>query len=105
LAVLVLSSAIAIAIALALGYNLHIVTLTLLAMMAAIPATMFAPFDYSFRGKDRMDLDVFGTIVGKAVILVATAIALGAGGGLAEVILMQGVGSFAALVVAAIAAK
>jgi O-antigen/teichoic acid export membrane protein len=105
LAILVFSSATSIAIALALGYNLDIVTLTLLAMMAAIPATMFAPFDYSFRGKDRMDLDVFATIVGKAVILVATAIALGAGGGLAEVILMQGVGSFTALVVAAIAAR
>src|SRR5262249_51807216 len=51
----IFSSAIAVAIALGLGYNGQIVELTLLAMIAAVPIVLFAPFDYSFRGKDRMD--------------------------------------------------
>lgn len=101
----VVSSIIAVVVALALGYNGQVVALTLLVMVTAVPATIFAPFDYSFRGKDRMDLDVFATIAGKVVIVVATAIALSVGGGLAEVILMQGAGSLTALVVAAIAAR
>jgi O-antigen/teichoic acid export membrane protein len=104
LATIVCSSAIAVAIALALGYSGQIVALTLLAMMAAVPAALFAPFDYSFRGKDRMDIDAFANIVGKAVTLVATAIALRFGGGLREVILMQGVGGVSTLLVGAIAA-
>src|SRR5215475_1879815 len=61
----IFSSAIAVAIALALGYNGQIVALTLLAVIAAVPATIFVPFDYSFRGKDRMDLDVLANLVGK----------------------------------------
>src|SRR5262249_9616915 len=65
LATTVLSSAIAVAIALALGYDGHIVALTLLAMIAAVPVTIFGPLDYSFRGKDRMDLDALANIVGK----------------------------------------
>jgi O-antigen/teichoic acid export membrane protein len=105
LATIVFSSAIAVGIAVALKYNGQIVALTLLAMLATVPATIFAPFDYFFRGKDRMDLDVFANVVGKAVMLVATAIALGFGGGLTEVISMQGVGGIATLVVGAIAAQ
>ncbi len=99
LATIVFSSVIAVAIALALGYNGQIVALTLLAMMAAVPATLFAPFDCSFRGRDRMDIDAFANIVGKAMTLVATAIALRFGGGLTEVILMQGVGGISTLLV------
>jgi O-antigen/teichoic acid export membrane protein len=104
LATVVFSSAIAVAIALALGYDGEIVALTLLAMMAAVPATIFVPFDCSFRGQDRMDIDAFANIVGKAMTLVATAIALRFGGGLTEVILMQGIGCISTLVVGAIAA-
>jgi O-antigen/teichoic acid export membrane protein len=104
LATFVISSAIAVGIAMALGYNGHIVALTLLAMISGIPAALFTPFDCSFRGKDRMDIDAFANIVGKAMTLVATAVALGFGGGLAAVILMQGVGGIATLLVAAIAA-
>ena len=105
LATIVFSSAIAVAIALALGYNGQIVALTLLAMMAAVPVTLFVPFDCSFRGRDRMDIDAFANIVGKAMTLVATAIALRFGGGLTEVILMQGVGGISTLLVGAIAAR
>jgi O-antigen/teichoic acid export membrane protein len=105
LAATVFSSAIGVAITLALGYSNQIVELTLLAMMAGIPTALFAPLDYSFRGKDRMDLDAFANIVGKVMTLVATAIALRLGGGLTEVILMQGVGNISILVVGVIAAQ
>src|SRR5262249_22189423 len=84
LATIVFSSAIAVAIVLARGYNGQIVALTLLTMTAAVPATLFGPFDCSFRGRDRMDIDAFANIVGKAMTLVATAIALRFGGGLRE---------------------
>jgi len=104
LATTVFSSVTAVSVALALGYNSQIVALTLLAVIAAVPATMYAPFGYSFRGKDRMDIDAFANIVGKAMTLVATAIALSLGGGLTEVILMQGVGGISVLLVGAIAA-
>ena len=104
LAIIVFSFAIAVAVALALGYNGQIVALTLLAMVAAIPATLYVPFGCSFRGKDRMDIDAFVNIVGKAMTLVATAIALGLGGGLTSVILMQGVGGVSTLLAGAIIA-
>ena len=51
-----------------------------------------------------MDVDAFVNIVGKAMTLVATAIALRLGGGLTEVILMQGVGGVSILLAGAIAA-
>ena len=105
LATFVFSSVIAVAIALARGSNGHIVALTLWAMTAAVPATLFVPFDCSFRGKDRMDIDAFANIAGKAMTLVATAIALGFGGGLTEVILMQGVGNISSLLVGVLAAR
>jgi O-antigen/teichoic acid export membrane protein len=104
LATIVFSSAIAVAIALVRGYDGQIVALTLLAIAAAVPAGLFVPFDCSFRGKDRMDIDAFAFIVGKAMTLVATAIALRFGGGLREVILMQGVGSISTLLVGVVAA-
>jgi O-antigen/teichoic acid export membrane protein len=100
----VLSSAIAVGIALALGYSGQIVELTLLAMIAGVPAVLFAPLDYFVRGKDRMDIDAFANIVGKAMTFGATAIALRLGGGLTEVILMQGVGNISTLLVGVIAA-
>jgi O-antigen/teichoic acid export membrane protein len=104
-AAIVCSAIIAIAIALVRGYSAQIVALTLLAMAVTVPTTLFAPLDCSFRGKDRMDLDAFANIVGKAATLVATAIALRFGGGLTEVISMQGVGNISMLLVGVIAAR
>jgi O-antigen/teichoic acid export membrane protein len=104
LATTVFASVTAVSVALALGYNGQIIALTLLAVIAAVPATLYAPFGCSFRGKDRMDIDVFANVAGKAMTLVATAIVLSLGGGLTEVILMQGVGSISVLLVGAIAA-
>jgi O-antigen/teichoic acid export membrane protein len=105
LATIVFSSAAAVAIALVLGYSRQVVVLTLLAMTAGVPAALFGAFDCSFRGKDRMDIDVFANIVGKAMTLVATAIALRFYGGLTEVILMQGVGNMSTLLLGVIAAQ
>ena len=104
LAAVVFLSAVGVAVALPLGYSGQIVVLALLAMMSGIPATLFAPFSCSFRSKDRMDVDAFVNIVGKATTLVATAIALRLGGGLTEVILMSAVGGLSILLVGAIAA-
>jgi O-antigen/teichoic acid export membrane protein len=104
-AAIVCAAAIGVTIALAQGYSAQIVALTLLAMAVAVPTTLFAPLDCSFRGKDRMDLDVLATIVCKATTLVATAIALRFGGGLTEVISMQGVGNFSMLLAGVIAAR
>ena len=92
LAAVVLLSAVGVAVALPLGYSGQIVVLTLLSMMCGIPATLFAPFACSFRSRDRMDVDASVNIIGKAMSLVAIAIALRLGGGLTEVILMQAVG-------------
>jgi O-antigen/teichoic acid export membrane protein len=105
LATIVFSSALAVVITLALGYGGQIAALMLLAMIAAVPATLFVPYDCSFRGKDRMDIDAFANIVGKAVTVVATAVALRFGGGLRDVILMQGVGSLSTLLVGVVAAR
>jgi O-antigen/teichoic acid export membrane protein len=105
LATIVFSSVLAVVITLALGYSGQIAALMLLAMIAAVPATLFVPFDCSFRGKDRMDIDAFANVVGKAMTLVATAVALHFGGGLREVILMQGVGNISTLLVGIVAAQ
>jgi O-antigen/teichoic acid export membrane protein len=104
LAAVVLTSAVGAAVAMPLGYSGQIVMLTLLAMLSGIPATLFAPFGCSFRSRDRMDVDAFVNIIGKAMTLVATAIALRMGGGLKEVILMQAVGGAATLLAGAVAA-
>lgn len=102
---IVCSAAVGVAIALAEGYSAQIVALTLLAIAVTVPTTLFAPFDCSFRGKDRMDLDALANIVGKAATPVATAIALRLfGGGLTAVISMQGVGNVSMLLVGVIAA-
>jgi O-antigen/teichoic acid export membrane protein len=103
-ATFVFSSAIAVVIALALGYSGEIVALTLLALLAAFPGAIFATFDCFLRSKDRMDIDALSTIVGKVMTVVTTATALRFGGGVTEVILMQGVGNISMLLVGAIAA-
>ncbi len=104
LAAVVLLSAVGVAVAVPLGYSGQIVVLTLLAMISGIPATLLAPFACSFRSRDRMDVDAFVNIVGKAMTLVATAVAMRLGGGLTEVILMQAVGGVSTLLAGAIAA-
>lgn len=105
LGAIVLLSVVGVAIALPLGYSGQMVVLALLAVMAGIPATLLAPFGCSFRSRNRMDVDAFVGIVGKAMTLIATAIALRWGGGLKEVILMQGVGGASTLLAGAIAAQ
>lgn len=105
LAAIVLSAAIAVIIARVLGYNDQIVTLTLLAVIAWVPFTLYAPLSCSFRSRDRMDIDVFAGLVGKVTTVVATAVALRFGGGLMEVMLMQGVGNISTLLVGMVAAR
>ncbi len=105
LATVVISSIVAAATALALGYGVQVVVLTVLAMMAAVPATLLGPVGCSFRARNRMDLDASANIVGKAMTLIATFIALRLGGGLTEVILMGGIGGISMLLFGAIAAK
>jgi O-antigen/teichoic acid export membrane protein len=103
LATIVFSSMVAVVIALAMGYSGEIVTLTLLAMMAGIPAAVFATLACSFRSRDRMEIDAIANSVGKAMTLIATFIALRFGGGLTEVILMGGIGAISTLLVGVIA--
>jgi O-antigen/teichoic acid export membrane protein len=105
LAAIVFSSVIAVVIALALGYSDQIVTLTLLAVLAWVPFTLYVPLSCSFRSRDRMDIDAFAGVVGKATTLVATAVALRFGGGLMDVMLMQGVGNISILLVGTVAAR
>lgn len=104
LAAVVLVSVLGAAIALPLGYSHEMVVLALVAIICGIPATLFAPFSCAFRSRDRMDVDAFAGIVGKAAALIATVIALRFGGGLMEVILMAAVGGISTLIVGAIAA-
>lgn len=105
LAAVVLVAAVGGAIALPLGYSREMVVLALVAIICGIPATLFAPFSCAFRSRDRMDVDALAGIVGKAVTLVATVVALYFGGGLMEVILMAAVGGVSTLLVGAIAAS
>lgn len=99
LATTICASVIAVATAFVMGYDKHIVWLALLTVLVSLPVTLYAPFGYAFRGKDRMDIDVYATIASKLVLLIATVIALIFGGGLMEVILMQGIGGLASLLV------
>ena len=95
------ASVIAVLIAMALGYSREIILLTLLAVVVGIPATLYAPFGFKFRGTDRMDIDASANIGGKAMTLAATAIAFYFGGGLVDVVLMQGLGGMLTLMVGA----
>jgi O-antigen/teichoic acid export membrane protein len=104
LVAVLLSSVAAVAVALSLGYGRQIAMLTLLAVVAGIPGTLFGPFSCSFRARDRMDLDVLVNVLGKAMILVATISALRLGGGLTEIILMQAIGGISILFVGLFAA-
>jgi O-antigen/teichoic acid export membrane protein len=90
---------IAVATAFAMGYDQRVVLLAFLAVVVTLPATIYSPFSYTLRGKDRMDIDVYATIAGRLVLLAATFVALRLGGGLMEVILMQAAAGLATLLV------
>jgi O-antigen/teichoic acid export membrane protein len=100
-----LSSGVAVAVALSLGYGSQIAMLTLLAVVVGVPGTLLGPFSCSFRARDRMDLDVLVNVLGKAMILVAIIIALRFGGGLPQIILMQGIGGVSSLLGGLFAAR
>ena len=99
-----LSTVAVVIVAIAAGYDGEIIRLVLLALMVGIPASLFVPFSCSIRSKDRMDFDAMATNLGKAFALTATVIALRVGG-LPEVILAQGVGGIATLLIGFAAAK
>jgi O-antigen/teichoic acid export membrane protein len=91
------ATALAGAAALGLGYDERVVTLTLLAMLVAFPNIVSVPYSLTFRAKNQMGVDASAGVVGKGATLVATVVALHFGGGLRELILMQGVGAIASL--------
>ena len=99
-----LSSLAAVTVAFSLGYGSQIAMMTLLAVVVGLPGTLFGPFSCSFRAKNRMDLDVLVNVLGKAVMMVATVIVLHLGGGLTQIILMQGVASISILLMGLFAA-
>ena len=99
LALVILATSVAFLILLALGISQQIMSLTLLTVAVAIPTVVYAPFGYAFRGRDRMDCDGIALIFGKAITVASTAIASILGGGLATVILMQGIGNVGVLAV------
>lgn len=86
-------------IAYAFGYDRTIVSLAPLVVLVGFPASLYQPFNCIFRGNDRMDVDAIVGIVGKAMVLAATLLVVYRGGGLTHVILAQGVGSIASLLV------
>lgn len=92
-----LSSVVAVPVALSLGYGSEIAMLTLLAVVVGVPGTLLGPFSCSFRARDRMDLDVLVNVLGKAVILIGTIIALRFGGGLTQILFMLGIGGISSL--------
>lgn len=102
---IILISALGAAVALPLGYSREMVVLTLVAIICGLPGALFAPLSCAFRSRDRMDVDAFAGVVGKAAALAATVIVLQFGGDLKEVILMAAVGGVATLIVGAIAAS
>lgn len=84
-------------VAFGLGYDERVVMLTLMAMIVGFPTVVSVPYSLTFRAKNRMEIDALAGVVGKAAALVATIVALRFGGGIRELVLMQGVGTIAAL--------
>ncbi|MGA2999402.1 oligosaccharide flippase family protein [Bradyrhizobium sp.] len=97
---IICGSLIAALIAAILGYDNRIVFLAFLAVIVALPITLYAPFAFVFRGMDRMDIDASVNVLGKVLTLVALLAVLYLGAGLAGVILTQCVGGIGVLVVA-----
>lgn len=81
---------VAAAIALIAGRDDPFLLLVPLAILVMFPGNITQPIGYLFRGKDRMDLDALVLVLGRALVLVGTLIALGLGGGLTAVVLAQG---------------
>lgn len=86
-------------IALLFGYSEKNALLAVLAIITFLPTALYAPFGFVFRARDRMEIDVLAGLISKVVTLVLTAAVLHFGGGIRDVILMQGVGGVAMLIV------
>ncbi len=86
------------ALALILQYNAHVVLLASLAVLVTLPTAISHPIGYLFRGKDRMDLDMFAAIFSKALTLLAVVLVVYGGGGLTSIILAHGIGAIGSLV-------
>ncbi len=93
----VIAMLVAAAITFVLGYGNDIVLLSVLAVLFSFPTTIAFPIGYLFRGRDRMDLDVFTTVVGRILTVAATLLFLVLGAGLPGVIVAQVVGASGAL--------
>ncbi len=91
------ATALAGAVAFGLGYDERVVMLTLMAMIVSLPTIVSVPYGLTFRAKNLMGIDAMAGVVSKAAALVATIFALRLGGGLRELVLMQGVGAIASL--------
>ena len=88
-------------VALVSSYDSRIVLLAPLAVLVALPATLYPALGFVLRATDRMGLDAAVNVFYKAVNLVAILGVLYLGGGLTDVILAQCVGGVGLLVVSA----
>jgi O-antigen/teichoic acid export membrane protein len=95
-----LAAAITCGIIFALGYNSNTNLLAPLAVLSSLPLALAQTLGYVFRGRDRMDLDVAATTIGKVVTVAATLFALALGGGVMAVLAMQTLGGAASLAAA-----
>ncbi len=86
-------------IARAFGFDSRIAWLVPLAVIIQVPWILAHAYCYMFRSRNRMDADASVSVVGKGLTLAATLIVLNLGGGLAEVIWAQIVGTVGALAV------
>ncbi|MGE3710502.1 MAG: oligosaccharide flippase family protein [Hyphomicrobiaceae bacterium] len=91
------SAAISAGVAIVVGYPAIVAWLTPLAIIFGLPGSLYQLLSCLFRGKDRTELDVAAGLVGKLVAVIATILALLAGGGLVAAVLMPAVGGLAGL--------
>lgn len=82
------------------GYDGRMQGLALLVVLCGLPLIVATGFTYVFRGRERMDLDALVNVLGKAVTVGCTVLALFLGAGLSSVFFMQAVGGAVALVAA-----
>jgi O-antigen/teichoic acid export membrane protein len=94
------ASAVAAAIALGFGYRDSIAILAPLMVLIGLPGALGQSLGYVFRGKNRMDVEAFIAIVGKAVGVVAALLALYWGGKVFEVVVAWAIGGLGWLVAA-----
>jgi O-antigen/teichoic acid export membrane protein len=81
----------------ALGYDSRTEVLALIAVVCGLPLSLLQAYGYTFRGRDRMDLDAAITVAAKTLTVVVTVPAVILGGGVPVVLLMQAIGSASAL--------